>query len=84
MSRRRAHDVFLLLLDFHGNQLEFFNSVFAKTHSDPPGVSVPNFVKIGPETTEEIGHKGEKCPRLPVSVLSLFSNRMVRIVSMFA
>ena len=30
------------------------------------------FIKIGPETAEEIGHKGEKCPRLPVSVLSLF------------
>ena len=29
-------------------------------------------VKIGPETAEEIGHKREKCPRLPVSVLSLF------------
>ena len=37
---------------------------------------MPNFVKIGPEMTEEIGDKGKKCPRLPVSVLSLFSNRI--------
>ena len=34
-----------------------------------------NFIKIGSETPEEIGNKGEKCPRLPVSVLSLFSNK---------
>ncbi len=67
---------FHLSPDFHGNRSEFSNFVCTKTLSDPPRVRVPNFVKIGPGTAEEIGDKGEKCPRLPVSVLSLFSYRM--------
>ncbi len=45
--------------------------------SDSTGVRVSNFVKIGPEMAEEIGDKGEKCRRMPVSILSHFSNRMV-------
>ncbi len=62
--------------DYHGNRSDFLNFVCAKTLSDPPRVREPNFVKIGPETAKEIGDKSEKCPRLPVSVLSLFSKRM--------
>ncbi len=57
---------FHLSPDFHGNRSKISNSVCAKTLSDRPGVRVPNFVKIGPETAEEIGDKGVKCPRLPV------------------
>ncbi len=33
-------------------------------------------LEIGPETAEEIGVKGKKCPRLPVSILSLFTPRV--------
>ncbi len=69
---------------FHSNRLEFSTSVCAKTLSDPTGVCVSNFVKIGPETAEEIGDKGEKCPRLPVSVPSLFSNRISHIKHHFS
>ncbi len=49
-----------------------FDIYHQKMLSDPPRVFVPNFVKICPETTEEMGDKSEKCPRLPVSILSLF------------
>ncbi len=64
--------IFHQSLYFHGNRSKLFTSVYAMTLSDPPGITVSSFVKIGPETAEEIENKGKKCPNLPASVLSCF------------
>ncbi len=40
--------------DYHGNRLEFFNSDFVRSLSDPDRLFVPDFIKICWETTEEI------------------------------
>ncbi len=57
---------------FHGNPFEFPKYFYSMTLSDPPIVSLSNFVKIGPESAEEIENKGKQCPNLPACVLSCF------------